>query len=208
MLLGPSGNFGPVRSGGHHSSTLGFGAAGRRPAARDNTTFGNRWPQRYCSRHFWERPASTISNTNWRLPKPIGRAPADVLHLGCAGHRTRRAWRAGTRRLSADRQGRAFFPVLVAALQWAQRWVPRPRKGPAMTLTHLDCGAGFTGELACDQCDRRLSRDELAPGIADRYRLKRGHLGGRIWNPLDDHPRIPCVGPLSGLIACTVTVAT
>lgn len=62
-------------------------------------------------------------------------------------------------------KGRAFFPVLVAALQWAQRWYRAP-EGPAMTLTHLACGAGFTGELACDQCDRRLSRDELAPGIA------------------------------------------
>lgn len=62
-------------------------------------------------------------------------------------------------------KGRAFFPVLVAALQWAQRWYRAP-EGPAMSLTHLACGAAFTGELACDQCDCRLSRDELAPGIA------------------------------------------
>lgn len=62
-------------------------------------------------------------------------------------------------------KGRAFFPVLVAALQWAQRWYQAP-EGPAMTLIHLECGAEFTGELACDQCDCRLSRKELAPGIA------------------------------------------
>ena len=42
----------------------------------------------------------------------------------------------------------------------------RAPRGPAMTLTHLDCRAGFTGELACDQCDPQASRDELAPGIA------------------------------------------
>lgn len=61
-------------------------------------------------------------------------------------------------------KGQAFFPVLVTALQWAQRWYRAP-EGPAMTLTHLGCGADFHGELACDQCSQPLTREQLGPGI-------------------------------------------
>ncbi len=61
-------------------------------------------------------------------------------------------------------KGRAFFPVLVAALQWAQHWYLAP-EGPAMTLTHMTCGAEFIGELSCDQCAQVLTRDQLSAGI-------------------------------------------
>ena len=53
-------------------------------------------------------------------------------------------------------KGRAFFPILVTAVQWAQRWYRAP-DGPAIVLTHRDCGAEFTGELACDRCAGRLA---------------------------------------------------
>ena len=39
-------------------------------------------------------------------------------------------------------KGRALFPVLVTALQWAQRWYQAP-EGPAVTLTHTVCGRRF-----------------------------------------------------------------
>ncbi|SBS74104.1 Transcriptional regulator, HxlR family [uncultured Mycobacterium sp.] len=57
-------------------------------------------------------------------------------------------------------KGRAFFPVLAAALQWAQWWYQAP-EGPAVVMTHHDCGAGFTGELACDRCAERLSGEQV-----------------------------------------------
>jgi DNA-binding HxlR family transcriptional regulator len=52
-------------------------------------------------------------------------------------------------------KGRAFFPVLVSALQWAQRWFRSP-EGPAVVLTHTACGARFDAVLVCDQCAGQL----------------------------------------------------
>lgn len=48
-------------------------------------------------------------------------------------------------------KGRAFLPVLVTALQWAQRWYP-DADGPAVVLTHTGCGQRFVPMLVCDQC--------------------------------------------------------
>jgi DNA-binding HxlR family transcriptional regulator len=52
-------------------------------------------------------------------------------------------------------KGRAFFPVIVAALQCGQHWFRAP-EGPAVRLTHLGCGKPFVGQLTCDQCARPL----------------------------------------------------
>lgn len=48
-------------------------------------------------------------------------------------------------------KGRAFFPVLVSALGWAQRWFQAP-EGPAVILTHAACGRRFEAVFECDQC--------------------------------------------------------
>jgi DNA-binding HxlR family transcriptional regulator len=48
-------------------------------------------------------------------------------------------------------KGRALFPVLISALQWAQRWFHGP-EGPAVVLTHTACGGRFTADMTCDQC--------------------------------------------------------
>ncbi|MGB3229863.1 MAG: winged helix-turn-helix transcriptional regulator [Mycobacterium sp.] len=52
-------------------------------------------------------------------------------------------------------KGRAFFPVLVTALHWAQRWHPDP-EGPAVVLTHTACGGRFAPVLVCDRCSEPL----------------------------------------------------
>jgi DNA-binding HxlR family transcriptional regulator len=52
-------------------------------------------------------------------------------------------------------KGRALFPVLVTALQWAQRWY-RAAEGPAVGLTHTFCGRPFELVLTCDQCSEPL----------------------------------------------------
>ena len=39
----------------------------------------------------------------------------------------------GDNRYRLTEKGRAFFPVLITALQWAQRWFPAP-EGPAVLL--------------------------------------------------------------------------
>lgn len=52
-------------------------------------------------------------------------------------------------------KGRAVFPVLITALQWAQRWFGAP-EGPAVLLRHTLCGNAFDAVLACDQCAEPL----------------------------------------------------
>jgi hypothetical protein len=73
--------------------------------------------------------------------------------------------------LSAPRQagyqltekGRAFFPVIVTALQCGQQWFRAP-EGPAVVITHLGCGEPFTGQLACDQCAQPLKGTQVSVG--------------------------------------------
>jgi DNA-binding HxlR family transcriptional regulator len=58
-------------------------------------------------------------------------------------------------------KGRAFFPVLVTALQWAQRWF-QASEGPAVVLTHTACGRRFSAALVCDQCAQPLRGGQVA----------------------------------------------
>ncbi len=64
-------------------------------------------------------------------------------------------------------KGRAFFPILVTAVQWAQRWFHAP-EGPAIVMGHRDCGAPFTGELGCDRCGARLTGAQVKVTAAAR----------------------------------------
>lgn len=59
-------------------------------------------------------------------------------------------------------KGRAFFPVLVTALHWAQRWYPDP-DGAAVILTHSACGRRFIPVLVCDQCTTALRGTDVVP---------------------------------------------
>jgi DNA-binding HxlR family transcriptional regulator len=68
---------------------------------------------------------------------------------------------AGDGRYRLTEKGRAVFPVLITALQWAQRCFHAP-EGPAVELVHTDCGAAFEATLACDQCASPLHGAEVA----------------------------------------------
>ncbi len=57
-------------------------------------------------------------------------------------------------------KGRAFFGVLVTALEWGQHWYHAP-EGPAVVLTHRACGERFSARVACDQCEKALSGDDV-----------------------------------------------
>lgn len=52
-------------------------------------------------------------------------------------------------------KGRAVLPVLVTALDWAQRWLAES-EGRAVDITHTVCGSEFHAALACDQCGEPL----------------------------------------------------
>ena len=60
-------------------------------------------------------------------------------------------------------KGRAFFPVIVAALQCGQNWFRAP-EGPAVLLTHIGCGNPFVGQLTCDQCAQPLKGSQVSVG--------------------------------------------
>ena len=60
-------------------------------------------------------------------------------------------------------KGRAVFPVLITALQWAQRWFTAP-EGPAVLLRHTVCGNPFDARLTCDQCAGVLRGSEIGAG--------------------------------------------
>jgi DNA-binding HxlR family transcriptional regulator len=68
---------------------------------------------------------------------------------------------AADSRYRLTEKGRDLFPVLVTALQWAQRWFDPP-EGHAAALTHTACGRPFTAVLICDQCTGPLRGADIA----------------------------------------------
>ena len=45
-------------------------------------------------------------------------------------------------------KGRDLFPVVVALMQWGDRWTA-DESGPAVQLFHRDCGEPVTAQLTC-----------------------------------------------------------
>ncbi|WP_405021666.1 helix-turn-helix transcriptional regulator (plasmid) [Kitasatospora sp. NBC_00070] len=62
-------------------------------------------------------------------------------------------------------KGRSMLPVLVALIDWADRWLGEPA-GPTVILRHRDCGAPVTAAVVCAEGHRVAGpRDVLAtPG--------------------------------------------
>ncbi len=57
-------------------------------------------------------------------------------------------------------KGRAAFPILITALQWAQHWFGAS-EGPAVLLRHTLCDNEFDAALCCDQCATTLRGAEV-----------------------------------------------
>jgi DNA-binding HxlR family transcriptional regulator len=62
-------------------------------------------------------------------------------------------------------KGRDLFPAVAALMQWGDRWTA-DEAGPAVRLTHRDCGEPVSVQLTCDGGHARLdARDvEAMPG--------------------------------------------
>ena len=54
------------------------------------------------------------------------------------------------------RKGRDLYPVLLALLQWGDRWFADDR-GPPLILTHRPCGHDLRMEAACSHCGDELT---------------------------------------------------
>lgn len=126
------------------------------------SVFGNRWAAALLVAAFLGTTRFTDFQTQLGAPPSL---LAERLQTFCnlGVFTTAPAERSGPERAAylLTEKGLAFFPVLIAALQWAQWWFQAP-EGPAVVMTHHECGSGFTGELACDRCTERLSGAEVS----------------------------------------------
>lgn len=57
-------------------------------------------------------------------------------------------------------KGRAVLPIILTALDWAQRWYDAA-DGPAVVVTHIDCGGAFHARLVCDACAQPLRAADI-----------------------------------------------
>lgn len=57
-------------------------------------------------------------------------------------------------------KGLAFFPVVMTAIGWGQRWF-HAEEGPALVYAHRPCGSPFLATLDCSACGGRLSRADV-----------------------------------------------
>jgi DNA-binding HxlR family transcriptional regulator len=59
-------------------------------------------------------------------------------------------------------KGRDLFPVVVALMQWGDRWTADD-SGPAARLLHRDCGEPVTVELSCGAGHVALGARDIIP---------------------------------------------
>ena len=71
------------------------------------------------------------------------------------GQRTRSEYRL-------TEKGLELFPVIAALLEWGNKYAASPA-GPAVELTHRDCGAPVRLQLMCTEGHRLASAREITP---------------------------------------------
>jgi DNA-binding HxlR family transcriptional regulator len=132
------------------------------------SVFGNRWAAALLVCAFLGTTRFTDFQTQLGAPPTL---LAGRLQTFCANEVLTASPPAGRQRIryQLTEKGRAFFPVLIAALQCGQQWFHAP-EGPAVMITHLSCGKPFTGQLTCDQCAQRLAGAEISVVEAVRGR--------------------------------------
>lgn len=154
FTLGPSGDW--ARSAPRSATRR---RAERQPAQRQAglfaetmTVFGNRWAAALIVAAFLGTSRFTDFQGQLGAPPSV---LSQRLQAFCAiGVLYAAAGAERTAYLLTDK-GRALTPVLISALQWAQRWFRAP-EGPAIEMRHRRCGAPLSAELACDGCGQRL----------------------------------------------------
>jgi DNA-binding HxlR family transcriptional regulator len=145
----------------------------RRARAEDNrhqaglfpetmSVFGNRWAAALLVCAFLRTNRFTDFQTQLGVPPTL---LAGRLQTFCANGVLSASRQTGQARAryQLTEKGRAFFPVIITALQCGQQWFHAP-EGPAVLITHLGCGQPFTGELTCDQCAQPLKGAQISVG--------------------------------------------
>jgi DNA-binding HxlR family transcriptional regulator len=69
----------------------------------------------------------------------------------------------------ATDKGKELYPVLLALMNWGDRWYSGPA-GPPARIRHLDCGHIITPVSACSHCGKPLTVDNTTqlPGPGGR----------------------------------------
>ena len=135
-------------SGNHHQAGL---------FPETMSVFGNRWAAALLVCAFLGTSRFTDFQTQLGAPPTL---LAGRLQTFCANGVLSAPRQAG---YQLTEKGRAFFPVIVTALQCGQQWFRAP-EGPAVVITHLGCGEPFTGQLTCDQCAQPLKGTQVSVG--------------------------------------------
>jgi DNA-binding HxlR family transcriptional regulator len=135
-------------SGNHHQAGL---------FPETMSVFGNRWAAALLVCAFLGTSRFTDFQTQLGAPPTL---LAGRLQTFCANGVLSAPRQAG---YQLTEKGRAFFPVIVTALQCGQQWFHAP-EGPAVVITHLGCGEQFTGQLTCDQCAQPLKGTQVSVG--------------------------------------------
>jgi DNA-binding HxlR family transcriptional regulator len=133
-------------SGDHHQAGL---------FPETMSVFGNRWAAALLVCAFLGTSRFTDFQTQLGAPPTL---LAGRLQTFCANGVLSAPRQAG---YQLTEKGRAFFPVIITALQCGQQWFHAP-EGPAVLITHLGCGGQFTGQLTCDQCAQPLKGTQVS----------------------------------------------
>ncbi|HEY1840246.1 MAG TPA: helix-turn-helix domain-containing protein [Mycobacterium sp.] len=124
------------------------------------SVFGNRWAAAMLVCAFLGASRFTDFQTQLGAPPSL---LTERLQTFCANGVLCVSRQTGSARVHyrLTEKGRAFFPVIIAALQCGQHWFRAP-EGPAVAITHLGCGKAFTAQLSCDQCAQPLKGTQVS----------------------------------------------
>lgn len=166
LELGPSGGWersAPAAATRRRSdSHAAAGQAGLFPETM--TVLGNRWAAALlCAAFLGASRFSEFQSLLGAPPTLLSERLQTFCEIGVLGFQPAAGERGDY--LLTDK-GRAFFGILVTALQWAQRWFVAP-EGPAIVARHRDCGAEFVAELACNRCGGRLTGAQVTVSAAE-----------------------------------------
>ncbi|MFJ2774542.1 winged helix-turn-helix transcriptional regulator [Streptomyces sp. NPDC087300] len=159
--LGPSGGEGrsvPTAATRRRSASTGGAGAGLFPETM--ALIGNRWSVALLGAAFLG--AHRFGDFQQRLGAPptmVADRLRTFVGLGVLGSEPS-AERADWISYRLTDKGRAFFPVIMTAIDWGQRWFHAP-EGPALHSVHRGCGAVFEPCLICDDCGETLGENSV-----------------------------------------------
>ncbi|MGK5556760.1 winged helix-turn-helix transcriptional regulator [Actinomadura kijaniata] len=159
--LGPSGGDGrsvPAATTRRRSGPAGAGGAGLFPETM--ALIGNRWSVVMLGAAFLgARRFGEFRQAMGAPPAMVADRLRTFTGLGVLAVRPG-ADRAAWNEYRLTDKGRAFFPVVMTAIDWGQRWFRAP-DGPALVLTHRGCGRAFVPRLVCDVCSVPLEDGDV-----------------------------------------------